>query len=329
MVSAFDLLVISQLPRLGPSRLRLLVSHFGTTAGVLRASARDIAAIPGFSRRLSAELSHALKSPSASRYQHYAERQLSELNKINGTIVTYWDNAYPDLLRKIYDPPPFYFQLGQYRDEDKYSIAVVGTRSPSLYGTLITEQFTREFTRLGITVVSGLARGVDTVAHSTALRYGGRTLAVTGSGLDVIYPPENRTLYHTIRYQGAVMSEYEMGAKPDAANFPRRNRIISGLSLGTVVVETNLNGGAMITANMALDQNREVFAVPGDVTSKQSRGCHALIKEGRAKLVETVDDVIAELSTCLRPLVHPSHPEKEDPTDLTLFGGKYFRSTRR
>jgi DNA processing protein len=319
MISVFDLLVISQIPHVGPGRMRLLVSHFGSTCDVLRASAKDIAAIPGFNRRLSAEIVHSIKRSGGSAHHEYAERQLSRLNKINGAIVTYWDQSYPEPLKKIYDPPPFYFQLGEYREEDKYSIALVGTRSPSEYGISVTEQFTRELTRLGITVVSGLARGIDTAAHSAVIHHGGRTIAVTGSGLDVVYPPENRILYQQIVRQGAIVTEYEMGAKPDAVNFPRRNRIISGLSLGTIVVETDLNGGAMITATTALDQNREVFAVPGNIGSKRSRGCHALIKEGRAKLAESVDDILAELSTRLRPLLKSSGKEQPRLPDLTLF----------
>ncbi len=319
MISAYDLLVIAQLPHVGPGRLRQLVSHFGSTSDAVRATAREISSVPGYTRRLSVEIARALKGPSMPAYRQYAERQLSRLNKLNGTIVTYWDPSYPELLRKIYDPPPFYFQLGEYREEDNSSIAVVGTRSPSEYGIRITEQFTREFARLGITVVSGLARGVDTAAHTTALRSGGRTIAVTGSGLDVVYPPENRNLTGRIRHHGAVITEYDMGAKPDAANFPRRNRIISGISLGTVVVETDLRGGAMITASMALDQNREVFAVPGSVATRSSRGCHALIREGRAKLVESVDDVLEELSPRLRPPAGSPHQPGRAAREVSLF----------
>lgn len=319
MISVFDLLAISQIPHIGPGRLRTLVSHFGGTIGLLRASAKEISVVPGFNRSLASQLAHAMKRIGRSPYNHYAERQLSKLNTINGTIVTYWDPAYPEPLKKIYDPPPFYFQLGEYREDDKYSIALVGTRSPSEYGIAVTEQFTRELIRLGITVVSGLARGIDTTAHLTAVHQGGRTIAVTGSGLDVIYPPENKTLYQQVTRHGAIITEYEMGAKPDAGNFPRRNRIISGLSLGTIVVETDLSGGAMITATTALDQNREVFAVPGCVTSKRSRGCHALIKDGRAKLAECIDDVLAELSHRLRPLLKSTVRGERRSPDMTLF----------
>ncbi len=174
----------------------------------------------------------------------------------------------------------------------------------------------------GLTVVSGLARGIDTAAHTAALKAGGRTLAVIGSGIDVIYPSENKRLAERISHKGAILSEYEMGAKPDAVNFPRRNRIISGLALGTLIVETTETGGAMITASTALDQNREVFAVPGPITENRSRGTNLLIKEGRAKLVEQVDDIVSELQTKLRPRLRTEEKKIEIP--LSLFEKRLF-----
>ncbi|MBI4811165.1 MAG: DNA-protecting protein DprA [Ignavibacteriales bacterium] len=235
-------------------------------------------------------------------------------------VLTFWDNQYPELLKRIYDPPSYLFVDGDVIDTDKYSIAIVGTRTPSEYGTMMTEKLTQEFTKLGLTIVSGLARGIDTIAHSTVLKSNGRTLAVIGSGLDVIYPPENKSMSRKISSHGAVITEYAMETKPDAVNFPRRNRIISGVSLGTLVIETDVDGGAMITANTALDQNREVFALPGSVSSKRSRGCHALIKEGRAKLVESVDDILAELSFKLKPILKKSpRTESKPPPDVTIF----------
>ncbi len=319
MVSVFDLLVLSQIPNIGSNRLRALVSHFGNSSGVFQASVKDIAAVDSFSKKLAAQVVHFREQVEFEGARRYAEKQLSRLNTIEGRILTFWDKQYPEPLKKIYDPPPFLFVRGEVCEDDKYSIAIVGTRSPSDYGNSMAEKFSQEFTRIGITVVSGLARGVDTVAHSIAIKNGGRTLAVIGSGLDVVYPPENRSLFERIATQGAVMSEYGMGAKPDAVNFPRRNRIISGLSLGTLVIETDINGGAMITANTALDQNREVFALPGTVTSKRSRGCHALIKDGRAKLVESVEDVLDELSSKLRPLFKHTPREEHEPANISLF----------
>jgi DNA processing protein len=315
--SVIDLLILSQIPAIGANRLRSLVSHFGDPCHVSTASAKEISAIEGFSKKLASTVTHFFKSAAYVKANIYAERQLSKLNHAEGRILTFWDEQYPDLLKKIYDPPPFLFVKGTIQKEDSYAIGIVGTRSPSEYGMGITEKFSHEFAKLGITVVSGLARGIDTVAHTATLKQGGRTIAVIGSGLDVIYPPENKLLSEKMTAHGAVVSEYEMGAKPDAVNFPKRNRLISGLTLGTLVIETDCNGGAMITANTALDQNREVFAVPGLVTSKRSRGCHALIKEGKAKLVENVNDVLIELSTKLRPLLK-SVLNEEHKTDIEL-----------
>jgi DNA processing protein len=297
MFSVLDLIILTQLPSIGSARVRALVSHFGDPSAVLRASVRDLAGVEGISRKIAQTMTQFIRSHKFDAAKSYAEKQLSRMNRTNGRLLTYWDRDFPDLMRKIYDPPPFFFLRGELKEADADAVAIVGTRTPSSYGAAMAEKFARELVETGITVVSGLARGVDTIAHGTALKAGGRTLAVIGSGLDVCYPPENRHLFENVCKCGAVLSEFEMGAKPDAVNFPRRNRIISGLSLGVVIIETDVTGGAMITANTALDQNREVFAVPGTITSKQSRGCHALIKSGRAKLVETLDDVLEEIIT--------------------------------
>ena len=320
MVSARDVLVLSQISHIGSQRLRVLISHFGDSSAVFKASARELATLDGFSKKLASHISHFVKSGKLVEAQKLAGKELSKLNKCGGNIVTYWDERYPDALRKIYDPPSFLFSQGTLSDHDQCSLAIVGTRSPSEYGIAMAERFTRELAALDIVIVSGLARGIDTIVHTTALKHQGRTLAVIGSGLDVLYPPENRNLAGSISEHGAVMTEYRMGTKPDAGNFPRRNRIISGLSLGTLVVETDIGGGAMITANSALDQNREVFAIPGNINSKRSKGCHTLIKEGRAKLVETVDDILSELATKLRPFLKNTCPvEHKAPIELTLF----------
>ncbi|MDI6765272.1 MAG: DNA-processing protein DprA [Bacteroidota bacterium] len=320
MISVFDLLTLSQIPGIGSNRLRMLISHFGNTDEVLTASIREIAIVEGFSRKLASTIVHFVRSQKHSEAKRYAERQLSKVNKVEGKVITFLDKQYPENLKKIYDSPPFLFVRGEFTDKDMYAIAIVGTRTPSDYGVRMTEKISQELAVLGITIVSGLARGIDTVAHHAAIKTDGRTLSVIGSGLDVIYPPENKNLFERIVGCGAVISEYEMGAKPDAVNFPRRNRIISGLSLGTVIIETDINGGAMITANTALDQNREVFALPGLVNSKRSRGCHLLIKEGRAKLIESIDDILEELSTKLKPLIKPKdHDEIKQLPSLTLF----------
>jgi DNA processing protein len=325
MISVFDILVLSQIPLIGPNRLRNLISHYKSTDEVFRATAREIANVEGYNKKLAAEVKHFLEDSRLDKAKKYAEHQLVRLNKIEGKIITFWDEHYPHLLKKIYDPPPYLFLKGEIIPDDNYALAIVGTRSPSDYGSALAEKFSKELVKLGITVVSGLARGIDTIVHTTAIQERGRTLAVIGSGIDYVYPPENKSLFERITHYGAVMSEYALGTKPDAGNFPRRNRIISGLSLGTLVVETDVDGGAMITANTALDQNREVFAIPGNISSKKSRGCHTLIKEGRAKLVESVEDMIQELEQKLKPILQKTHNLPPKPAiELTLFEKKIY-----
>ncbi len=320
MVSVFDLLVLSQIPQIGAGRLRALISQFETSSEVFHATPRVMASIPGFSNKLAVQVSHFLKSASMDEAKRFAEDQLSKLNRAGGEIISYWDARYPELLKRIYDPPVFFFIKGELKEIDRYAIAVVGTRSPTSYGISTTEKLCHEFVSLGITVISGMARGIDTIAHGSVVKGNGRTIAIIGSGINVIYPPENKPLAEKIAKQGAVISEYMMGAKPDAVNFPKRNRIISGMSLGTLVVETDINGGAMITANTALDQNREVFAVPGNVIAKRSKGCNALIKDGRAKLVESIEDILDELSSKLKPLLkNASSQNSYQPLNLSLF----------
>lgn len=301
MFSTLDVLTLAQCPGVGSNRLRSLVMAMRQRPTIEDLSPREIAGVEGFGRKLAVSVSRFTRSGEFARAREFAQRQLSMLNRIGGTIVGCWDEQYPPLLAAIYDPPPYLFMRGKFSGGDPYTLAIVGTRVPSEYGALMAEKFSREFARAGVTVVSGLARGIDTVAHSAALRSGGRTIAVIGSGLDVVYPPENRDLLERICTSGAVVSEFPMGTTPEAQNFPKRNRIISGLSLGTLVVETDLTGGAMITANLALDQNREVFAIPGQIDRRRSRGCHALIREGRAKLVESIEDIVAELGPKLGP----------------------------
>lgn len=240
-------------------------------------------------------------------------------------MITFWDAEFPDHLKRIYDPPPFLFLNGSLERQDAAAIAIVGTRNPSPYGMQIAQRFAAELAGKGVTVVSGLARGIDTVAHGAALRAGGRTVAVIGSGIDVIYPTENTDLARRLAGHGALLSEFVMGAKPDAVNFPQRNRIISGMSLGTLVVETGIEGGAMITARAALDQNREVFAVPSPITPAVRSGTNLLIREGSATLVESIDDILQELAAKLTGLI-PDLPQTPRPAlpPLSLFEQRLF-----
>lgn len=302
-----DLLRLSAIPGVGIGRLRLLVSHFGSPTAALAATPRELIRIPGIDKKLASTIAHFREGGK------FAEDQLSLLNRVNGRIVTFWDDEYPEYLRKIYDPPPLLFVRGAIEQKDKFAVAVVGTRHASPYGRFVAEKFAKELAEKGIAIVSGLARGIDTIAHRAALRAGGRTIAVIGSSIDIIYPSENMKLASEIEESGAVVSEFFMGTKPDAGNFPRRNRIISGMSLGTLIVETAENGGAMITASTALDQNRELFCVPGNITDKYSIGTNKLIREGHAKLVQSIEDIISELEASLRPILRdlpaPSLPQ--------------------
>ena len=293
MINVHELLRLSSVPRIGPQKIRALVAHFKTPDNVFHASAHELIAVPGIDKKLASNILHHTTE------EKFADEQLKRLNKLGGRIITLWDKEYPDLLRKIYDPPAFLFILGKFREADARSLALVGTRHPTPYGHSVAESLTRDLAQHSITIISGLARGVDTIVHSTALKCGTRTIAVIGSGLDVPYPPENKKLMEHIAEEGAVISEFPMGTKPDAPNFPRRNRIISGLSLGTIVVESAEDGGALITASTALDQDREVFAVPGNITEKRSNGPNKLIREGRAKLITNAQDIFDELASQL------------------------------
>ena len=315
-INISDLLQLSAIPGVGTNRLRALVTHFGTPTSALAASPRDLIRVEGIDKKLASTIAHYKNG------RAFAEEQLSNINKVNGRIITLWHDEYPEYLRKIYDPPPLLFVLGTIEHNDKYAVAIVGTRRPSAYGKLTAERFAKELSEKGITVVSGLARGIDTVAHFSSLRAGGRTIAVIGSSIDVIYPSENKKLAECIEERGAVVSEFFMGTKPDPGNFPRRNRLISGMSLGTLIIETAENGGAMITASMALDQNRELFCIPGNITEKYSIGTNRLIRDGHAKLVQSVDDIIAELKTSLRPILKEESPQAQ--VVLSIFEQKIF-----
>jgi len=223
-----------------------------------------------------------------------ARAQVARLARSGGRLITWDDAHYPELLRHIHDPPLFLYVLGELSEADRVAVAIVGSRDASRYGRHLTGLLSEGLAGRGVTVVSGLARGIDAAAHDAALRSGGRTVAVLGSGIDVVYPSEHHRLHMRIAQNGAVVSEYPMGAQPDAENFPARNRIISGLSLGTVVVEATERSGSLITAQCAAEQGREVFAVPGPVGAR-TRGTHQLLRQGAA-LAEGPEDVLREIA---------------------------------
>jgi DNA processing protein len=229
-------------------------------------------------------------------------------------VVTFRDADYPSMLRQTEDGPVLLYVKGSIQEEDKFAIAIVGSRKLSPYGKLVTERLSSELSRSGFTIVSGMARGIDTVAHTNSITSGGRTIAVLGSGIDRAYPPENRGLMERIAASGYVASEFPCGTEPNKENFPRRNRLISGLSMGVVVVEAAAGSGALITAGSALEQNREVFAVPGNITSPNSAGTNELIKKG-AKLIQKSDDIIEELTPMLRGYIKTKNKLKADVTE--------------
>ena len=221
------------------------------------------------------------------------EEELIKVNRIGARIITFYDKEYPELLRQIDYPPVLLYAMGKRIPEDQFCISIVGSRNPTQYGIRMAQDFSYRLARMGFGIVSGMARGIDTLAHKGALKAGGYTMAVLGTGIDWIYPKENKGLFQNITENGTIITEFPMGTPPEAKNFPVRNRIISGMSKGVLVVEAAKRSGSLITASFALNQGREVFAIPGSVESLRSKGTHYLIKQG-AKLVEDVYDIIEE-----------------------------------
>ncbi len=271
---------------IGAVRLRNLLDYFGDVETAWNASPFDLVAA-GLSAKLAERIIQARNSVNLDEYFSQAVR--------NGIRILTWDDPeYPSHLNEIDQPPPVLYLRGEVTTEDAWSVAIVGTRAVTAYGRQVTEELATALAHNGVTIVSGLARGVDAIAHNAALKAGGRTLAVLGSGVDKIYPPEHRALAEKIAMQGAVISDYAPGTPPDSANFPPRNRIISGLSMAVVVVEAGDTSGALITAGFAVEQGREVFAVPGSVFAPQSKGPNRLISNG-AKVLLSPQGVLEAL----------------------------------
>lgn len=283
----FYWLALSLTPGVGAIFIKRLLDRFGTPESVFQAPLEKLLQIEGLGEKVAREIQ---KGP----VEKKVEKELYLLKEVGGKIMTIKDESYPKRLKEIYDPPPLLYIRGDLKGEDELAVAIVGSRRTTPYGRWITEKMGQELARHGVTIVSGMARGIDSHAHCGALSGGGRTIAVLGSGVDMVYPPENRDLYKRIIDQGAVVSEFPMGSPPEGGHFPKRNRIISGLSIGVVVVQAGMESGSLITANYALEQGREVFAVPGNVGSNSSRGTHQLIKDG-AKLVESSEDILEEV----------------------------------
>ncbi len=278
---------LNQINFLGPLRLALLLEHFGSYEEAWRAPGGSYEAIPGmagYGARIEAE-----------RKSVEPEKEWQRLEKLGLSCLSVEDPGYPPLLKQVSKPPPLIYYKGSLEKAFLPAVAIVGSRRCTFYGKEVAANLAVELASSGVSIVSGMALGVDTAAHSGALEAGGYTVAVLGCGADQCYPPQNVALKEKIAASGAVISEFPAGTLPKPAHFPRRNRIISALSLGTVVVEATAKSGALITAGYALEQNREVFAVPGNVGSPYSRGCHRLIKEG-ARLVESAADILDELA---------------------------------
>lgn len=284
-------IALNMMERVGPVGVRQLAGALGSVAAILEADDATLARACGGRR----DLAEALR---AGRMDADWRGQIARAEAEGGRLLAVTDEEYPDALGKIHDPPMALYVRGGLTSRDRHAIAIVGTRHPSQYGRDMARTLGRDLARAGFTVVSGLAEGIDTAAHLGALEGGGRTLAVIAGGLDCLYPASNRELAVRIAGQGAILTEYPFGRAPDRSTFPVRNRIISGLSLGVIVVEAGLKSGSLHTVTQALDQGRTVFAVPGRVDASVARGPHSLIKNG-AVLVEDATDVVREFETLL------------------------------
>ena len=292
---------LKAVPGIGNVAFRRLMERFETPESALKASPASLASVRGMTPAV-------IEGIRNSQWQRFADEECRRLEASSARLVNYLSREYPKSLFEIPDPPPFLYIRGELRSCE-LSIAIVGSRRATSYGLMTTGKLAEALASHGVCVVSGLARGVDTAAHRSALQAGGRSIGVLGCGVDKIYPPENRALFEEMALKGCLVSEFPLGTLPLAENFPRRNRIISGLSSGVLVVEAAEKSGSLITAQYALEHGRDVFAVPGNISFATSRGCNRLIKQG-AKLVDCVEDILEELPAYAReaadaPLFHP------------------------
>ena len=298
---------LNMIPQMGPVRLRRLLDAFGSAEKILLARADQLAAIDGVPRALAENISH---------WQEFADptAELKKAADLGAHVITAEDAEYPSALREIHDPPIVLYVRGHLTERDRNAVAVVGSRKATHYATESAKKLSFQMAYAGLTVASGLARGIDTAAHQGALAAKGRTIAVIGSGLGELYPPENAELADRIAASGAVISEFPIDTKPDRQTFPIRNRIVTGMSFGVLVVEAGANSGALISANMAAEQGRTLYAVPGRIDSPAALGSNRLIQQG-AKLVITVDDILDDLPLVFRE--KPDLPAAAPAVDLT------------
>ncbi len=280
-------IALNSVKGLGPVRIGELLKYFGSPEEIFKAGDQIL-------RKSGLLPESCLETLRDGKLFSFAQEQIQKAHKEDVTVLTLHDSRYPVYLKEIFAPPPVIFVKGDFSVLHRDSIAVVGTRLPTEYGKQVARSLSTEIARKGLVIVSGMAKGIDTIAHKAAMDIGGKTIAVLGCGIDIVYPSSNRGLSEQIVKNGALLSEFPMGTAPEAYNFPRRNRIISGLSAGTVVVEAGLRSGSLITANYALNQNREVFAVPGPITSASSQGTFNLIKHG-AVPVHCARDIVENI----------------------------------
>lgn len=304
-------LTLKSVPGIGNLLFRRLIGCFGTPERVLKASRHRLEHVEGITSRLATAICR-YRTPDG------IYREIDAIVRNKFRVLTQNDEAYPQLLLHIPDPPPVLYLHGHFQTSACH-IAIVGSRMATAYGRITTKRLCGQLVDHGMVITSGMARGIDTCAHEGALAAGGKTVAVLGSGLMRIYPPENRKLFDRIAENGAVLSEFPLNAGPDAAHFPQRNRIISGMSLGTLVVEATQRSGSLITARLAAEQGRDVFAIPGSIQAQTARGTHYLIQQG-AKLVQSARDIVEELAPQMaQPCkLHQDGPVIESPPDLNL-----------
>jgi len=298
-------------PKLTEARLKRLLERFRTPDAVLKALPEELTAVEG----IAPELAQAVTTY---RRDKATDRRIQAAGEQRAFTLSWLDDAYPAPLKELSHSPPVLFVRGTLDPKDKLGVAVVGTRRPSHYGQQVAERLARELAESGVTVVSGLARGIDTCAHKAALAAGGRTIAVLGSGIDVCYPPENRKLFDSIPEHGAVLSEFNLGTEPLAMNFPKRNRVVSGLSLVVVAVEAGEKSGVLNTCAWALDQGRPVYAVPGRVSDPTSIGTNRLLREG-AKPLTSAADLLRDLGLVQRPAPAPEIKVSDDEKPVLDF----------
>src|SRR5450432_1823816 len=286
MDSREALVALNMVEHVGPVRARSLLEHFGDAPRILSASKHELTRVRNIGDETAESISNCEKSIDLAG-------ELKRISEFGCHVLISSDEHYPALLREIYDPPIVLYVKGELTAKDKNSVAMVGSRQTTHYGIETARKLAYQLAYTGVTVVSGGARGIDTAAHQGALSAKGRTIAVLGTGINLVFPPENHELFERIAANGAVLTQFPFNRSADKQSFPIRNRIVAGMTLGTVVVEANLTSGALITANMAVEYGRQIFAVPGRIDSPRSKGCHELIKKG-AKLCEGAEDILSE-----------------------------------